>query len=175
MSSSSSSTWESPSARGGGAEPNYTKRIEPQYLKPIFDPLKQYLFQISAAVIVSYGIYFIPSWRWQWRQRKLFNRHVVGRVIDLVPNVGESRWQKLYLDFSRASFVHLVGRRSLISSKQPNEPEPDNRPKAPNPLRKTKSYGYQIQEEQFREAEMQKENKEAAQDVYYDMIEDHKH
>ena len=165
------STWESPSARGGGAEPNYTKRIEPQYLKPILDPLKNYLFQISGTAILLWSAYYIPSWRWQWRQRKLFHRHVVGRVIDLVPNVGEARWQKLYLDFSRASFVHLVGRRSLLS-KQPNEPEPDNRPKAPNPLRKTKSYGYQIQEEQIREAELQKENKEAAQDVYYDMIED---
>ena len=97
----------------------------------------------------------------------------MGRTIDLVPSIGEERWQKLYLDYASAAVVDLVGRRLLSVENNNNNAEPiDERPKAPNPIRKTKSYGYQIQQEQVRDAELQKSTKEEAIEVLYDLVED---
>lgn len=165
-------TWDGP-PKTSASEPNYSKAISPEELSKITTPLKFYLKQVVGFVILAQVCYYLPSWRWKWRQRKLFYNHVVGRTIDLVPNVGEERWQKLYLDFSRASIVELVGRRMTSDSfGGSGDAEEDDRPRAPNPLRKTKSYGYQMQQEQLREAELAKGNKEEAQEVSYELVEE---
>lgn len=168
------STWDGPQ-KSPASEPNYTKAIPIHELQKVISPFSWYLKYILAAAATGFLMYYIPAWRWKWRQRKIFNKYVAGRTIDLVPSIGEERWQKLYLDYSSAVVVDLVGRRleTAESAAAANSGEPvDDRPKAPNPIRKAKSYGYQIQQEQIRDAEMQKSTQEEAIEVLYDLVED---